>query len=109
MVCKLEEPMRKTKELKDKYNQNLRTQGCLSSCSTASCFVQACPMKMKHNRKTFQIAWVRGSNEYVGNLPTKRVKVSHLLYAVLRGEYGLPPHNCRRKRDDNELDDLEDM
>ena len=140
MVCKLEEPMRMRRGLRDKYNQNSRTQNCLCSCSNESCYVQAHSMKMKHDRKIFQMEcfhgmscfdiahsdagqslWqkrdnigknstrTRGSNELEVYLPTYSVKVSHPLYAVLRGEYRLSPHNCKRKRDDDELDDLEDM
>ena len=60
LVCKLDDPMRKAKGLKDKYNLNSRTRSCLYSCSNESCYVQAHAMKVKHDRKIFQMECFHG-------------------------------------------------
>ena len=60
MVCLLEENMRKRKGLKDKFNMNARTQGCISSCTDDGCCVKAHSMKMTNERKIFQMECFKG-------------------------------------------------
>jgi len=61
-----------------------------------------------NSKKGEKVTRMRGSNEFKVNLPTFSVKVSHPLYLALHQEYGLPPHNRKRKSNDNELDGKSD-
>ena len=60
MVCFLEQNMRKRKGLKDKFNMNARTQGCISSCTHDGCSVKAHSMKMMNEREIFQMECFKG-------------------------------------------------